>query len=128
MSYGEEKFAWKIANAIVDSRDTSPLSRTSQLAALIAATVPKSFKEKKHPATRSFQAIRIYINSELEQVKTALDAALLALKPGGRLAVIKLPFTGRSVGETIYAPAQQTTSCAQGLAADGSAIKKDICR
>lgn len=86
--YGEEKFAWKIANAIVDSRNTAPLLRTSQLAALIAATVPKSFKEKKHPATRSFQAIRIYINSELEQVKTALDAALLALKPGGRLAVI----------------------------------------
>ncbi len=86
--YGEEKFAWKIANAIVDSRDAAPLTRTSQLAALIAATVPKSFKEKKHPATRSFQAIRIYINSELEQVKTALDAALLALKPGGRLAVI----------------------------------------
>ncbi len=86
--YGEEKFAWKIANAIVNSRDTQPLKRTSELAALIAATAPKSFKEKKHPATRSFQAIRIYINSELEQVKTALDAALAVLKPGGRLAVI----------------------------------------
>lgn len=86
--YGEEKFAWKIANAIVDTRQSSPLTRTSELAALIAATVPKSFKEKKHPATRSFQAIRIYINSELEQVKIALDAALTVLKPGGRLAVI----------------------------------------
>ncbi|MFN6970733.1 MAG: 16S rRNA (cytosine(1402)-N(4))-methyltransferase RsmH, partial [Rheinheimera sp.] len=86
--YGEEKFAWKIANAIVNTRAESPLTRTSQLAALIAATAPKSFKEKKHPATRSFQAIRIYINSELEQVKTALDAALAVLKPGGRLAVI----------------------------------------
>lgn len=86
--YGEEKFAWKIANAIVNTRAESPLTRTSELAALIAATAPKSFKEKKHPATRSFQAIRIYINSELEQVKTALDAALAVLKPGGRLAVI----------------------------------------
>lgn len=86
--YGEEKFAWKIANAIVNTRETSPLTRTSQLAALISATAPKSFKEKKHPATRSFQAIRIYINSELEQVNQALDAAMKVLKPGGRLAVI----------------------------------------
>jgi 16S rRNA (cytosine1402-N4)-methyltransferase len=86
--YGEEKFAWKIANAIVNTRDTAPLTRTSQLAALISATAPKSFKEKKHPATRSFQAIRIYINSELEQVNQALAAAMQVLKPGGRLAVI----------------------------------------
>jgi 16S rRNA (cytosine1402-N4)-methyltransferase len=86
--YGEEKFAWKIANAIVNTRETAPLTRTSQLAALISATAPKSFKEKKHPATRSFQAIRIYINSELEQVNQALAAALQVLKPGGRLAVI----------------------------------------
>ena len=86
--YGEEKFAWKIANAIVNTRDTAPLTRTSQLAALISATAPKSFKEKKHPATRSFQAIRIYINSELEQVNQALEAAMQVLKPGGRLAVI----------------------------------------
>ncbi len=86
--YGEEKFAWKIANAIVNTRDSAPLTRTSQLAALISATAPKSFKEKKHPATRSFQAIRIYINSELEQVNQALEAAMQVLKPGGRLAVI----------------------------------------
>lgn len=87
-AYGEEKFAWKIANAIVAARTEAPLTRTRQLAELIAAVVPKSPKEKKHPATRSFQGIRIYINSELEQVKQALDAALKVLKPGGRLAVI----------------------------------------
>lgn len=86
--YGEEKFAWRIANAIVTHRSENPLTRTSELASLISSVVPKSPKEKKHPATRSFQGIRIYINSELEQVKTALEAALRALKPGGRLAVI----------------------------------------
>lgn len=86
--YGEEKFAWKIANAIVAQRQVQSITRTGQLASLIAASVPKSPKEKKHPATRSFQAIRIYINSELEQVNQALNAALSILKPGGRLAVI----------------------------------------
>lgn len=86
--YGEEKFAWKIAKTIVERRDNEPLTRTAQLASLIASVVPKSPKEKKHPATRSFQGIRIYINSELEQVATALEAALDILKPGGRLSVI----------------------------------------
>ncbi|WP_419571943.1 16S rRNA (cytosine(1402)-N(4))-methyltransferase RsmH [Rheinheimera sp.] len=86
--YGEEKFAWRIANAIVEKRSETPFTRTAQLASLISAVVPKSPKEKKHPATRSFQGIRIYINSELEQVKTALEAALTVLKPGGRLTVI----------------------------------------
>ncbi|MDX3772553.1 16S rRNA (cytosine(1402)-N(4))-methyltransferase RsmH [Chromatiaceae bacterium AAb-1] len=86
--YGEEKYAWRIANAIVATRNEAPLTRTGQLARLISDTVPVSHKEKKHPATRSFQAIRIYVNSELEQVNLALQAALQVLKPGGRLVVI----------------------------------------
>lgn len=86
--YGEEKFAWRIANAIVAHRLEQPLRRTSELASLISNVVPKSAKEKKHPATRSFQAIRIYVNSELEQVNLALQGAMAALKPGGRLCVI----------------------------------------
>lgn len=86
--YGEEKFAWRIANAIVAHRTEQPLTRTAELAALISNVVPKSAKEKKHPATRSFQAIRIYVNSELEQVNLALQGAMAALKPGGRLCVI----------------------------------------
>lgn len=86
--YGEEKFAWRIANAIVAQRQEQPLLRTAELAALISQVVPKSAKEKKHPATRSFQAIRIYVNSELEQVNLALQGAMAALKPGGRLCVI----------------------------------------
>ncbi|MCB5228100.1 16S rRNA (cytosine(1402)-N(4))-methyltransferase RsmH [Alishewanella sp. 16-MA] len=86
--YGEEKSAWRIANAIVAHRAEQPLTRTSELANLISNVVPKSPKEKKHPATRSFQAIRIYVNSELEQVNLALQGAMAALKPGGRLCVI----------------------------------------
>lgn len=86
-TFGEEKHAWRIANAIVDSREQSPITRTSQLAKLIKATAPQR-EIKKHPATRSFQAIRMYINSELEQIEKALAASLEVLKPGGRLVVI----------------------------------------
>ncbi|MBV2130553.1 16S rRNA (cytosine(1402)-N(4))-methyltransferase RsmH [Arsukibacterium indicum] len=86
--YGEERFAWRIAQAIVAARTETPFTRTAQLAKLISDAVPNSQKEKKHPATRSFQAIRIYVNSELEQVNQALHAAMAVLKPGGRLVVI----------------------------------------
>jgi 16S rRNA (cytosine1402-N4)-methyltransferase len=88
--FGEERFAWRIARAIVEHREDEekePLTRTSQLAKLISDVSP--FREKKkHPATRSFQAIRIYINSELEEIDTALKGALKILAQGGRLSVI----------------------------------------
>jgi len=86
-NFGEEKHAWRIANAIVDSRTENPLTRTSELAKLIQKTAPQR-EIKKHPATRSFQAIRMYINSELDQIENALAASLEILAEGGRLVVI----------------------------------------
>jgi len=86
-TFGEEKHAWRIANAIVDTREESPLTRTGELAALIKKTAPHR-EIKKHPATRSFQAIRMYINSELDQIEKALASSLDVLKTEGRLAVI----------------------------------------
>ncbi len=86
-TFGEEKHAWRIANAIVDTREETPLLRTSQLAELIKKTAPQR-EIKKHPATRSFQAIRMYINSELEQIEKALAASLDVLAEQGRLVVI----------------------------------------
>ncbi|TKI08747.1 16S rRNA (cytosine(1402)-N(4))-methyltransferase RsmH [Martelella alba] len=86
-TFGEERFARRIAQAIVERNRQSPLTRTHQLAELVAAASP--YREKhKHPATRTFQAIRIYINSELEELERALDGALAVLAPGGRLSVI----------------------------------------
>lgn len=86
-TFGEERFAKRIAQAIVAQNQQSPLTRTHELAELIVNASP--FREKhKHPATRSFQAIRIYINSELEELERALDGALEVLAPGGRLSVI----------------------------------------
>jgi len=86
-TYGEEKLGRKIARTIVVRRDEQALTRTAQLADLIASVMPRG-KDKIHPATRSFQAFRIFINRELADLETGLDAALARLKPGGRLAVI----------------------------------------
>lgn len=87
--YGEERFAGKIARAICRVRVETPIVRTSQLAELIARTVPKNKNDSaQHPATRSFQAIRIQVNGELDELKTALAAAGSLLAEGGILAVI----------------------------------------
>ncbi|MGR7919895.1 16S rRNA (cytosine(1402)-N(4))-methyltransferase [Zobellella denitrificans] len=86
-TFGEEKFARKIARAIVHDRQQTPFTRTRQLAEMIARVSP-SREKNKHAATRSFQAIRIYINSELEEIELALNGALRVLAPGGRLSVI----------------------------------------
>ena len=86
-TFGEERFAKKIGRAIVHDRVEKPFTRTRQLAELIARLIPNKEKNK-HPATRSFQAIRIYINSELEEVERAMEGALTVLAPAGRLAII----------------------------------------
>lgn len=86
-TYGEERQSRRIARAIVAARAQQPITRTAQLASLIASVVPRG-KDRSNPATRSFQAIRIHINRELADLEAGLDAALAALRPGGRLAVI----------------------------------------
>ena len=85
--YGEERFSRRIARAIIALRNTQPLQSTRQLAELIAAAVPVHEK-RKHPATRSFQAIRIYINHELDDVAAVLEQVPDMLAPRGRMAVI----------------------------------------
>ena len=84
---GEERFARRIARAIVNARREGPIQRTAHLAEIISAANPK-WEPNKHPATRSFQAIRLHINSELESLQDALSAALSLLAKGGRLVVI----------------------------------------
>ena len=86
-TYGEERQSRRIARAIVQRRSAVPLLRTAQLAELIASVMPRG-DSKIHPATRSFQAIRIFINRELADLEAGLAAAHARLRPGGRLAVI----------------------------------------
>jgi 16S rRNA (cytosine1402-N4)-methyltransferase len=84
---GEEKFSRRIARAIVAARAATPIVTTRQLAGIVAGAVPTR-EPGKHPATRSFQAIRIYVNRELEEAEAALPQAVNLLAPGGRLCVI----------------------------------------
>ena len=86
-TFGEERFARRVAQAIVNARRERPLTRTAQLAALVAGAV-RTREPGKHPATRTFQALRMFINDELGQLERGLHAALDVLAPGGRLAVI----------------------------------------
>lgn len=85
--YGEERFAFQIAKAVVASRAVEPISGTRQLAAIVAGAV-KTREKGKDPATRTFQAIRIFINKELEDLEAGLTAAYAMLAPGARLSVI----------------------------------------
>lgn len=85
--YGQERYSRRIANALIERRVQQPLTTTKELADLVLSVVGRS-KEKKHPATRTFQAVRIFINKELESLVTALDDCLSLLVNSGRLLVI----------------------------------------
>ena len=86
-TFGEERFARRVAQAIVARRRTRPLESTAELTALVAGAV-RTREPGKHPATRTFQALRMFVNDELGQLERGLAAALEVLSPGGRLVVI----------------------------------------
>ena len=86
--YGEEKFSRRIAAAIVKERQQHPIETTGQLSEIIRNAVPAKSRREKNPSRRSFQAIRIAVNSELDNLSKALDDVFDCLKPGGRFAVI----------------------------------------
>jgi 16S rRNA (cytosine1402-N4)-methyltransferase len=88
-TYGEERFARGIAAAIVRSRAGHPIATTTQLSEVIERTIPRRFWPKRiHPATRTFQALRIEVNHELESLTAGLQAAIRIIRPGGRLGVV----------------------------------------
>ena len=87
-TYGEEKFAGPIAGAIIKTREKEAIRTTTQLAEIIKSAVPAARRRDGHPARKTFQALRIAVNGELDRLSQGLDAAFSILKPGGRLAVI----------------------------------------
>ena len=86
--YGEERKAKRIAKAIIEARKNFKIKSTKELAEIILEEVPRKFNDKKHPATKTFQAIRIFINNELEELKLLLDFTSKHLKIGGRACII----------------------------------------
>ncbi len=87
--YGEEKWAKRIAKHIVEARNEKPIETSAELAKLVSGAIPKKFHPARiHPATKTFQALRIAVNNELDNIKEFLDKAVSLLKPGGKLVVI----------------------------------------
>lgn len=87
--YGDERWSRQIARVIVDRRKVNPLSTTADLVNLVEAAVPMAKRDRRlNPATRTFQAVRIWVNRELEDLESAIEGAAMALAPGGRLAVL----------------------------------------
>ena len=87
--YGEESFSKKISTAIVNTRKSKPVQSSKELAALVSNSIPRKFHPKNiHPATKTFQALRIAVNNELENLQTFIEKAATVLKTGGRLVII----------------------------------------
>lgn len=86
--YGEEKYSYRIASNIVKSRQIKPIETTFELVDIIKASMPQKAMRDSHPARKTFQAIRIEVNAELDVLKTTLDDAFECLNPGGRLVII----------------------------------------
>lgn len=86
--YGEEKFSRKIADTIIKRREIKPIETTSELADIVRESIPARFRREKNPCKKTFQAIRIAVNCELDELDKALDDGFDMLKPGGRFCII----------------------------------------
>lgn len=111
-SYGEDQQARRIAKAIVSAR---PLQRTSELVEVIAEAVPAAVRRKGHPARKTFQALRIEVNNELESVRAGVDAALDRLMVGGRCAVISYHSLEDRIVKRRFAAGAEGCTCPPGL-------------
>ena len=110
--YGEERYAPAIAKAIVRARETAPVKTTLELVEIIkGAMPPAALREKQHPAKRSFQAIRIAVNGELDALPPMLRAAVEGLNPGGRLAVITFHSLEDRIVKNAMAEAAKGCTC-----------------
>ncbi len=114
--YGEERFAPRIAARIAERRETHPIETTGELVDLIKSAIPAAAREGgHHPAKRSFQAIRIEVNSELDVIRPALEAAMARLAPGGRMAVITFHSLEDRIVKQTFADMASGCTCPRGL-------------
>ncbi len=110
--FGEERWAARIARFIADYRIKTRIETTSQLIGIIEAAIPKSAREKgQHPARRTFQALRIAVNTELENISKALPKAIEALRPGGRLVVLSYHSLEDRIVKNIFRDSENPCTC-----------------
>ncbi|MDR0821795.1 MAG: 16S rRNA (cytosine(1402)-N(4))-methyltransferase RsmH [Oscillospiraceae bacterium] len=116
-SYGEEKYARGIVAGIVSYRETKPIETTLELAEIIKRNVPLSYRNDKHPCRKSFMALRIEVNAELDSLKQGLDTLLSLLKVGGRLAVITFHSLEYDIVTKKFRDISRSCTCPPGLPA-----------
>lgn len=109
--YGEEKFAPSISRAIVKAREISPIETTFELSEIIKSAMPAAAKRDGHPARRTFQAIRIYVNGELDGLGEAAQNMFECLKPGGRVSVITFHSLEDRIIKQAFAPLSKGCTC-----------------
>ena len=115
-TYGEEKFSAKIARKIVQAREEAPIATTKELSDLIKSAMPAAARDGgHHPAKRSFQAIRIEVNGELDAIVPALKSAMARLNPGGRLAVITFHSLEDRIVKQAFAEMAEGCTCPKSL-------------
>ncbi len=110
-TYGEERFARQIARAIVKYREDRLISTTLELSSIIKEAIPARYRRDKHPARRTFQALRIAVNQELEALEASLPQAVGALKPGGRLCIITFHSLEDRIVKKFFAEQARTCVC-----------------
>ncbi|MCL2693639.1 MAG: 16S rRNA (cytosine(1402)-N(4))-methyltransferase RsmH [Oscillospiraceae bacterium] len=113
--YGEEKFARGIVSGIIKARENAPVQTTGQLAEIIKNNVPLKVRREKNPCRKTFQAIRIEVNGELETIKRALPDAFDLLRSGGRLAVISFHSLEDRIIKTIFKELTEGCKCPPGF-------------
>ncbi len=109
--YGEERYSRKIASKIVEYRETKQIETTSELASIIASTCPASYKKEGNPAKRCFQALRIFVNGELDDLGKAFETAADMLNGGGRLAIITFHSLEDRIAKTTLAKLENPCEC-----------------
>ncbi len=123
--YGEERFARKIARAIVHDRVETPFTRTSQLSGLLGRIIKKK-EPGKHPATRSFQALRIQVNGELDAIKQVLESAVDVVKKHGRISVISFHSLEDRIVKRFFNEQSKAKPVPRGLPVTDDELNKDI--
>jgi 16S rRNA (cytosine1402-N4)-methyltransferase len=131
-SYSDEKWASRIASFIVKARKNAPIETTGQLVDIVKAAIPASARRSGgHPAQRTFQALRIEVNSELDVLRTALESAVRWLSPGGRIVVISYHSLEDRIVKDVFRKASQGCTCPPGLpvcACGNKPILKNVTR